>query len=93
MATWSRSRGCCWIDAAPPERAGIAAGVLNAARQTGSAVGIALLGALLAGHAVMSGLHAAMAVTSGSFLVAAVAAGSLRRRQRMVRRLETARVQ
>lgn len=81
------------IDAAPPERAGIAAGVLNAARQTGSAIGIALLGALLAGHAVMSGLHAAMAVASGSFLVAAVAAGSLRRRRRMVRRLETARVQ
>ncbi len=81
------------IEAAPAERAGIAAGVLNAARQTGSAIGVALLGALLAGHAVVSGLHAAMAVAAGSFFFAAVAAGSIRCRPRMVPRIEAARVQ
>ncbi len=68
------------IEAAPPERAGIAAAVLNAARQTGSAVGVALLGALLAGRT----LHAAMSVASASFLIAAAVAASIPRRTRIV---------
>ncbi len=60
------------IDAAPADRAGIASGVLNAARQTGGAIGVALLGTLIAGHAFVDGLHAAMGVSAGSFLVGAL---------------------
>lgn len=77
------------IEAAPPERAGIAAAVLNAARQTGSAVGVALLGALLAGRT----LHSAMSVASASFLIAAVLVASILRRRRMVTCGEAAGVQ
>jgi DHA2 family methylenomycin A resistance protein-like MFS transporter len=80
------------IEAAPAARAGIAAGVLNAARQAGSAIGVALLGALLAGQ-VVSGLHAAMGAAAASFLAAAVVAASIPRRGRIVRGVETARVQ
>jgi DHA2 family methylenomycin A resistance protein-like MFS transporter len=80
------------IDAAPRERAGIAAGVLNAARQTGSAIGVALLGALLASQ-VVSGLQIAMAIAAGSFLAAGAAVGWVLRRPRMVRPLETVGVQ
>ncbi len=77
------------IEAAPPDRAGIAAGVLNAARQTGSAVGVALLGALLAGRT----LHSAMSVASASFLIAAAVAASIPRQTRMVTSGEASGVQ
>jgi DHA2 family methylenomycin A resistance protein-like MFS transporter len=59
------------IDSAPAERAGIASGVLNAARQAGGAIGVALLGTLLAGASFASGLHVAMAVCAASFLLGA----------------------
>ncbi len=77
------------IEAAPPERAGIASAVLNAARQTGSAIGVALLGALLVGRT----LHSAMAVASAAFLFAALVAASIPRRTRIVRAGEAAGVQ
>ena len=80
------------IEAAPAERAGIASGVLNAARQGGSAIGVALLGALLAGQ-VVTGLHAAMGAAAASFLAAAAVAASIPRQGRIVRGVEAARVQ
>jgi DHA2 family methylenomycin A resistance protein-like MFS transporter len=60
------------IEDAPAEQAGIASGVLNAARQAGGAIGVAVLGTLIAGHTFVSGLHVAMAVSAGSFLLGAV---------------------
>jgi DHA2 family methylenomycin A resistance protein-like MFS transporter len=53
-------------------RSGVAAGTLNTARQTGSVIGVALFGSLIAGGQFVSGLHAAFAISIG--LVLAVAA-------------------
>jgi DHA2 family methylenomycin A resistance protein-like MFS transporter len=67
------------IEAAPAERAGIASGVLNAARQAGGAIGVALLGTLIAGSSLVSGLHLAMASAAVAFaLAAAVTAAAVR---------------
>jgi MFS transporter, DHA2 family, methylenomycin A resistance protein len=60
------------IESAPADRAGIASGVLNAGRQAGGAIGVALLGTLLAGSSFVPGLHVAMGVSAGAFLVGAV---------------------
>jgi DHA2 family methylenomycin A resistance protein-like MFS transporter len=56
-------------------RSGIAAGVLNATRQTGSVLGVALFGSLIGGEAsaFMAGTHAAL-VISATLLLAAAAA-------------------
>jgi MFS transporter, DHA2 family, methylenomycin A resistance protein len=55
-------------------RSGIAAGVLNATRQTGSVLGVALFGSL-AGQAgaFMTGLHASLVISSVVLLAAAAA--------------------
>ncbi len=63
------------LEAAPAYRAGVAAGVLNAARQAGGAIGVALLGTLLAGAPLLRGVHRAMAVSAGAFLLAAIVTG------------------
>ncbi|HEX6460040.1 MAG TPA: MFS transporter [Thermoleophilaceae bacterium] len=69
------------IAAAPAERAGIASGVLNAGRQAGGAIGVALLGTLVGSGAFIPGLRTAMLVAGGAFLVAAaVAALTVERR-------------
>jgi MFS transporter, DHA2 family, methylenomycin A resistance protein len=60
------------IEDAAAEQAGIASGVLNAARQAGGAIGVAVLGTLIAGRSFVPGLHVAMAVSAGSFLVGAL---------------------
>ncbi|MGY8711496.1 MFS transporter [Bradyrhizobium sp. 18BD] len=53
-------------------RSGIAAGVLNATRQTGSVLGVALFGSLVASDsAFMSGLHQALIISSAVLLLAA----------------------
>ena len=62
------------IESAPAERAGIASGVLNAARQAGGAIGVALLGTLIAGSSLVNGLHVAMASSAAAFALAAVVA-------------------
>src|SRR2546429_6725400 len=58
------------IDHTPKERAGIGSAVLNASRQGGGGIGIALLGALISSHAprgvatahFMTGLHRGLAL-------------------------------
>ncbi|MCP3477205.1 MFS transporter [Bradyrhizobium sp. CCGUVB1N3] len=53
-------------------RSGIAAGVLNATRQTGSVLGVALFGSLVAGS-FMTGLHASLIIAAVVLLLAATA--------------------
>lgn len=57
--------------AAPGDHAGVAGGVLNAARQSGTVVGVALLGAI-SNHAAefIDGFHAAVGLSGVLFLVA-----------------------
>ena len=55
-------------------RSGVAAGVLNATRQTGSVLGVALFGSLVAqSGAFMSGLHASLAISAAVLLAASAA--------------------
>ncbi|GIQ79329.1 MFS transporter [Bradyrhizobium sp. RD5-C2] len=55
-------------------RSGIAAGVLNAARQTGSVVGVALFGSLVGGNnAFMAGAHASLVISAAVLLAGAIA--------------------
>jgi DHA2 family methylenomycin A resistance protein-like MFS transporter len=58
------------MGAAPDGRGGMASGVINAARQVGGVIGIALLGALVAHRATfISGLHAAVIIGGAAFLL------------------------
>jgi DHA2 family methylenomycin A resistance protein-like MFS transporter len=50
------------FDAVQPERSGIASGMLNAGRQMGSVIGIALFGSLVARSGLIVGLHKALIV-------------------------------
>jgi len=55
-------------------RSGIAAGVLNATRQTGSVLGVGLFGSLVAGkNAFTAGVHASLVISAAVLLAAAVA--------------------
>ncbi|WP_426614884.1 MFS transporter [Bradyrhizobium sp. McL0616] len=57
-------------------RSGIAAGVLNATRQTGSVLGVALFGSLIAGGgAFEEGLHLALVISAAVLLLAAATIG------------------
>ncbi len=53
-------------------RSGIASGTLNTARQTGSVIGVALCGSLIAGGRLVDGLHAALVIAAGLCLVVAL---------------------
>jgi DHA2 family methylenomycin A resistance protein-like MFS transporter len=53
-------------------RSGIAAGVLNSTRQTGSVVGVALFGSLLEGKdAFMGGVHISLVISTCLFVITA----------------------
>jgi MFS transporter, DHA2 family, methylenomycin A resistance protein len=69
------------VEGAPPGRTGIASGTLNAARQVGGAVGIALLGAFIAGGAAhfTAGLRTAMLVAGAAYALGALLALSVPR--------------
>ncbi|MCZ1011574.1 hypothetical protein O1L68_38200 [Streptomyces lydicus] len=58
------------MEAAPGERSGAAAAVFNAARQIGSALGVALFGTLVA-TGLVPGLHTSMGIGAAGFLLAA----------------------
>src|SRR3954465_15463289 len=49
-------------------RSGAASGTLNTMRHTGSVIGVALYGSLVAGSSVVSGLHAALGGSVGALL-------------------------
>ncbi|WP_159008659.1 MFS transporter [Bradyrhizobium sp. S69] len=56
------------------QRSGIAAGVLNATRQTGSVLGVALFGSLAGqADAMVSGAHASLLISAGLLLVGGAA--------------------
>ncbi|WP_278693278.1 MFS transporter, partial [Arachnia propionica] len=59
------------VSAVPDELAGTAGGVVNAARQTGSVVGVAILGGVVAADASPSGFRVALLLAAGIFIAAA----------------------
>jgi MFS transporter, DHA2 family, methylenomycin A resistance protein len=60
------------IEAAPDDRGGIASGVVNAARQSGGVLGVALLGSLSrAGAGFVPGLHIGLVIAAGAFCAGA----------------------
>ncbi len=52
-------------------RSGVASGTLNTARQTGSVIGVALYGSLIAGAELVHGLHASLVISAGLAIVVA----------------------
>jgi DHA2 family methylenomycin A resistance protein-like MFS transporter len=61
------------VSAVGPEHAGVASGILNAARQSGGALGVAVLGSLLGSGRALS-LHVPLAVAAAGYLIALVLA-------------------
>jgi DHA2 family methylenomycin A resistance protein-like MFS transporter len=59
------------MDAAPADRGGIASGVINAARQAGGVLGVALLGTLVSGASLSGVLPTALIVAAGAFFAGA----------------------
>jgi DHA2 family methylenomycin A resistance protein-like MFS transporter len=58
------------MGSAERSRSGVAAGTLNTLRQTGSAIGVALFGSLIAGAGqFISGFHVALAIAIGLAIV------------------------
>ena len=60
------------VASAPVGYTGVAGSVINAARQTGSVVGVAVLGSLIASGDFLTGFHRAVAGASIVFAVAAI---------------------
>ncbi|MEV0096295.1 MFS transporter [Streptomyces sp. NPDC050738] len=67
------------LDAVPEERAGLAAGVLNAGRQVAGGLAVAAFGALVAGSGgFASGMREALVVSAGLLALTSVATARLR---------------
>ncbi|MFF3905508.1 MFS transporter [Streptomyces sp. NPDC001848] len=66
------------MEAVPPDRAGLAAGVLNSARQVAGGLAIAVFGALVGGG-FEAGMRWALAVSAALFVATALATLRLRR--------------
>jgi DHA2 family methylenomycin A resistance protein-like MFS transporter len=61
------------MEAAPPDRGGIASGVINAARQAGGVLGVAVLGSLVSVRVgFIPGLRAGLVIAACAFLAGAV---------------------
>ena len=70
------------VSAAPPEQVGVAAAALNASRQTGGVLGVAVLGGMAhAGPAFVSGMNIGAGDRGGRAAAAAVLGVSLGTRQ------------
>ncbi len=82
------------MEAAPSERAGLASGTLNAARQAGGVIGVALLGTLVAQRAgFVGGLRAAIAIAAAAFALGGLLTAAGVGRPVTSRRLDPARRQ
>lgn len=66
------------MEAVPADRAGLAAGVLNSARQVAGGLGIAVFGGLVAGDFVV-GMRISLVIAAGLLVVSGVATSGLRR--------------
>jgi len=62
------------MGAVAPGRAGVAAGVLNAARQLGGVLGVAIFGSLISATSFIGGLHLALGISAGLVCCAALLA-------------------
>jgi DHA2 family methylenomycin A resistance protein-like MFS transporter len=61
------------IESAPRERSGIASAVLNASRQVGSVLGVALLGSFVGNRSMfIPGMHGALLLAGAAFLVGCI---------------------
>jgi DHA2 family methylenomycin A resistance protein-like MFS transporter len=60
------------VESAPAERSGLASGAINAARQLGSVIGVALLGALVGTGSSVAGLRLALVIGAAVFLAGAL---------------------
>ncbi|MEV6944239.1 MFS transporter [Streptomyces sp. NPDC051172] len=65
------------MDAVPAERAGLAAGVLNAARQVAGGLGIAVFGTLVS-HGFTGGMRLSLAISAGLLALTGAATSRLR---------------
>ena len=71
------------LNSVPKELAGIASASLNAARQVGSLLGVALLGSALGGHALVEGVQVALIMMAAACLIGLfLSISSVQRRQK-----------